>query len=224
MTDHTEPEPVRRDQLPPVPPPEWQFYRWADDNLSEGDRPRVNGHPVPVVRRLVTYGDWEPVVPGRWADEPAAPADEDRRQRYARAIWESTSLQQPWDEVPHIWRADTEEEAAAVMAVADAEQATLRQQLADAQARAAQADELLSIAHQCSNESEAARQAAEERAQKAERAANLLADAHRRAERAEAALDRVRALADRWALPGHISMPQAAAEIREALGTDRSQP
>lgn len=34
---------------------------------------------------------------------------------------------------------------------------------------------------------------------------------------AEAALARVRAVADRWVLPGHISMPTAAADIRAAL-------
>lgn len=38
-----------------------------------------------------------------------------------------------------------------------------------------------------------------------------------RADTAEAAIARVRAVADRWVLPGHISMPTAAADIRDAL-------
>lgn len=167
--------------------------------------------------------------------EPAepAPADEDRRQRYARAIWESTGLQ-PWEEAPHIWREDTEEEAAAVMAVADAETAQLRQQLADAQTRAAQADELSRIAHQCSNDAEAARQAAVQRAERAEARARTLEHVARgnkrhvqhlvpELERAEAALDRVRALAERWRHTGDRKNT-ALPELLAALDTDRSQP
>ncbi|WP_406000715.1 hypothetical protein [Streptomyces sp. NBC_00829] len=38
-----------------------------------------------------------------------------------------------------------------------------------------------------------------------------------RVEQAEAAIERVRALTDRWVLPGHISMPTAADDIRAAL-------
>jgi hypothetical protein len=40
--------------------------------------------------------------------------------------------------------------------------------------------------------------------------------------KAEAAIERVLALADRWVLPGHISMPTAANDIRAAL--DEPQP
>lgn len=65
MTD--QPPPIRRDQLPAIPPPEWEFYRWADDSLTAGDRSRINGVAAPVVRRRVTYGDWEPVTPPYWA-------------------------------------------------------------------------------------------------------------------------------------------------------------
>ncbi|QCX81194.1 hypothetical protein C9F11_38055 [Streptomyces sp. YIM 121038] len=69
-------------------------------------------------------------------------ADSQRRDRYATAIRAESS------------RVDDIALATAVMAVADAEQADLR-------TRIAQVEELLSIAHQTSNTSEAARAAAE---------------------------------------------------------------
>jgi len=53
----TEPEPVRKSQLPTTPPPEWEITT-------------VGGKGSAVVRRRVTFGDWEPVLPDHWADEP----------------------------------------------------------------------------------------------------------------------------------------------------------
>ncbi|WP_326806693.1 hypothetical protein OHB04_02550 [Streptomyces sp. NBC_01775] len=76
-TPEPAPKPLDPGQLPPTPPSEWEFFRWVDgDTLVPGDRPRVNGQSVPVIRRRVTHGPWEPVVPGRWAaaDSSTAPA------------------------------------------------------------------------------------------------------------------------------------------------------
>jgi hypothetical protein len=42
--------------------------------------------------------------------------------------------------------------------------------------------------------------------------------------KAEAAIERVLALADRWALPGHISMSTAANDIRAALDQPQQPP
>jgi hypothetical protein len=112
-------------------------------------------------------------------------------------------------------------------APADDEQATLRRQLAAAQLRAEQVEELLSIARQCSNDAEAARQAAVQRA-----------------ERAEAALEEIRAdlqyLLDyrglrhhheqsgRWDHDGspcdHCARLEQARQHLAALDTDRTQP
>lgn len=68
------PDPIRKSSLPTTPPPEFVF------STVLGARP--DGHAgcllLPgdvgdvVVRRRVTYGDWEPVRPDRWADEPVA--------------------------------------------------------------------------------------------------------------------------------------------------------
>ncbi|MCQ9178941.1 hypothetical protein KMT30_07825 [Streptomyces sp. IBSBF 2953] len=73
MTDQT--EPIRKSLLPCTPPPEWEFTtvwgpRTGEDGVAlfPGDRGPV------VVRRLVSYGDWEPVRPDRWADEPPTDA------------------------------------------------------------------------------------------------------------------------------------------------------
>ncbi|MFF8412877.1 hypothetical protein [Streptomyces omiyaensis] len=62
-----QPEPIRKSQLPTTPPPEWEITT-------------VGGKDSAVVRRRVTFGDWEPVFPNRWADEPAAPAGATARQ------------------------------------------------------------------------------------------------------------------------------------------------
>lgn len=70
MTARPEPAPIRRSELPSIPPPEWEFHTWFP-------RPDGGGDLVPGqlargvhVRRRVTYGDWEPVRPDRWAAEP----------------------------------------------------------------------------------------------------------------------------------------------------------
>ncbi|MDH6610256.1 hypothetical protein M2164_005891 [Streptomyces sp. SAI-208] len=76
MTTTPTPEPIRKSSLPSTPPPEFVF------STVLGARP--DGQPgcmlLPgdmgpvVVRRRVTYGDWEPVRPDRWAPEPPSDA------------------------------------------------------------------------------------------------------------------------------------------------------
>ncbi|MEE1814242.1 hypothetical protein PUR59_04300 [Streptomyces sp. SP18ES09] len=65
MTD--QPEPIRKSQLPTTPPPEWEITT-------------VGGKDSAVVRRRVTFGDWEPVLPNHWADEPTAAVRDGARQ------------------------------------------------------------------------------------------------------------------------------------------------
>ncbi|MEV8398798.1 hypothetical protein [Streptomyces niveus] len=98
------PEPIRKGTLPCTPPPEWEFTTVVG---GQSDDPGVllfpgNEGPV-VVRRLRIYGDWEPVRPDRWMDEPHAageaasgvqpnqPAPDGRRLALlARAIRDAT--------------------------------------------------------------------------------------------------------------------------------------
>lgn len=70
MTD--QPAPISRRSLPCIPSPEWEFHTWFP--LPDGGGDMVPGQRQRgiVVRRRVTYGDWEPVTPDRWADEPEA--------------------------------------------------------------------------------------------------------------------------------------------------------
>ncbi|MFE9003147.1 hypothetical protein ACFYOY_13540 [Streptomyces sp. NPDC007875] len=70
-----EPEPIRRSDLPPIPSPESEFFTWFPLPDGGGDMVRGQRHRGVQVRRRVTYGDWEPVRPGRWADEPACDHD-----------------------------------------------------------------------------------------------------------------------------------------------------
>lgn len=71
-------EPIRKSSLPTTPPPEWEFSTVLGAPhgcfLMPGDTGEV------VVRRRVSYGDWEPVRPDRWADEPAAEGRDAARQ------------------------------------------------------------------------------------------------------------------------------------------------
>jgi hypothetical protein len=95
MTD--KPEPIRKSLLPCTPPPEWEFSTVigtvAGCMLVPSDAGDV------VVRRQVSYGDWEPVRPDRWAEEPpsdaalaepaaapSAPADADLRDQVLHAL------------------------------------------------------------------------------------------------------------------------------------------
>lgn len=72
MTTPHEPAPIRKSSLPTTPPAEWEFstvLATRPDGLPgcfllPGDMGGV------VVRRRVQYGDWEPVRPDRWAEEP----------------------------------------------------------------------------------------------------------------------------------------------------------
>jgi hypothetical protein len=69
MTDTT-PEPIRKGDLPCTPPPEWEFHTWFPHPDGGGDMVRGQRQRGVLVRRRVSYGDWEPVRPDRWADEP----------------------------------------------------------------------------------------------------------------------------------------------------------
>ncbi|MFE5368144.1 hypothetical protein [Streptomyces mirabilis] len=61
--------PVRRDLMPCIPPSDWEFYTAvASENGVAVYRDELPGRAV--VRRRITYGDWEPVHPARWAPEP----------------------------------------------------------------------------------------------------------------------------------------------------------
>ncbi|WP_432124034.1 hypothetical protein [Streptomyces sp. C10-9-1] len=123
---------IRKSILPTIPPTEFEFSTVLSSNtaclLLPGDSGRV------VVRRRVTYGDWEPVRPDHWADEPgtdaqaeqspAGPVDPERRARYAAALRTADTYAQLER------RDDRRRFADAVMAVADTEQAALRTELA----------------------------------------------------------------------------------------------
>ncbi|MFD8254959.1 hypothetical protein [Streptomyces werraensis] len=64
-------EPIRKSSLPTTPPPEWEFFTFFPYPEEDGgDMVRGQRQRGVQVRRLVTYGDWEPVRPDRWADEP----------------------------------------------------------------------------------------------------------------------------------------------------------
>lgn len=69
MTD--QPEPIRRSDLPPLRGPEWEFFTWFPLPDGGGDMVRGQRQRGVQVRRRVTYSDWEPVSPGRWAGEQA---------------------------------------------------------------------------------------------------------------------------------------------------------
>lgn len=64
-----EPEPIRRSDLPCIPPPEWEFHTWFPHPGGGGDMVRGQRQRGVQVRRRVSYGDWEPVRPDYWADE-----------------------------------------------------------------------------------------------------------------------------------------------------------
>lgn len=72
MTDQTA-EPIRKGVLPTTPPPEYEFHTAIGTSHGCVLVPSDAG-PV-VVRRRVTYGDWEPVRPDRWAGEPETDAE-----------------------------------------------------------------------------------------------------------------------------------------------------
>jgi len=65
-------EPIRKSSLPCTPPSEYEFHTvhgGQPDSAGVLLIPGDDSGPV-VVRRRVTYSDWEPVRPDRWADEP----------------------------------------------------------------------------------------------------------------------------------------------------------
>ncbi len=66
----TDPQPIRKSDLPTTPPPEFEFFTWFPwPDGDGGDMVRGQRQRGVQVRRLVSYGDWEPVRPDRWADE-----------------------------------------------------------------------------------------------------------------------------------------------------------
>ncbi|MFJ2007041.1 hypothetical protein [Streptomyces chartreusis] len=63
--------PIRKDLLPCAPPPEWEFHTVHGARTGTDGCALFPGDSGPVVvRRRVTYGDWGPVRPDHWADEP----------------------------------------------------------------------------------------------------------------------------------------------------------
>ncbi|MFD8488666.1 hypothetical protein [Streptomyces sp. NPDC059712] len=68
------PSPIRKSILPTTPPSDYEFHTVHG---GQPDSPGVllvpddDSGPV-VVRRRVTYGDWEPVRPNHWASEAEA--------------------------------------------------------------------------------------------------------------------------------------------------------
>jgi hypothetical protein len=72
-----DPKPVRKSDLPTIPSPEWEFHTWFPHPDGGGDMVPGERQRGVLVRRRISYSDWEPVRPDRWADEPptdAAPA------------------------------------------------------------------------------------------------------------------------------------------------------
>ncbi|MGW4270819.1 hypothetical protein ACWEGQ_00275 [Streptomyces seoulensis] len=69
-------EPIRKSSLPCEPPSEYEFHTVLG---GQPDSPGIllvpndDSGPV-VIRRRVTYGNWEPVRPNHWASE-AAPTE-----------------------------------------------------------------------------------------------------------------------------------------------------
>lgn len=62
--------PIRRSDLPPTRSPESEIFTWFPHPGGGGDMVRGQRQRGVQLRRRVTYGDWEPVHPERWADEP----------------------------------------------------------------------------------------------------------------------------------------------------------
>lgn len=85
----TDREPIRRSQLPPIPPPEWEFSTVIGARGDSGCTLLPGDTGPVVIRRRVTWGDWEPVHPDHWAAEPVADAAnrnaEDPTARFQRA-------------------------------------------------------------------------------------------------------------------------------------------
>lgn len=61
-------EPIRRSDLPCIPPPEWEIFTWFPHPDGGGDMVRGQRQRGVQVRRRVSYGDWEPVRPDHWVD------------------------------------------------------------------------------------------------------------------------------------------------------------
>jgi len=66
-------DPIRKDSLPSTPPSEWEHFTWFPHPDGGGDMVPGQRQRGILVRRRITYGDWEPVRPDRWADEPETP-------------------------------------------------------------------------------------------------------------------------------------------------------
>ncbi|MET9517453.1 hypothetical protein [Streptomyces sp. NPDC002994] len=157
-----QPAPVRKSELPCMPPPEWEFFRIGDPGELPipGDNPRMNGHIWAIVRRRVTYGDWEPVRPDHWAEEePVRPVvglarggryDEQQlkvawddasagptapgglRDQYAAAIYERNNPTRRWADAHPDDLLAYAGDADAVLAVRDQELTHFRALLAEA--------------------------------------------------------------------------------------------
>ncbi|MFI2761361.1 hypothetical protein ACH5A3_21205 [Streptomyces echinatus] len=69
MTQNDPTAPIRKSSLPCTPPPEWEFYTWFPHPDGGGDMVPGQRQRGVLVRRRVSFGDWEPVRPDHWADE-----------------------------------------------------------------------------------------------------------------------------------------------------------
>ena len=74
----TDREPIRRSQLPPIPPPEWEFSTVIGARGDSGCTLLPSDTGPVVIRRRVTWGDWEPARPDHWATEPERDEDAPR--------------------------------------------------------------------------------------------------------------------------------------------------
>ena len=119
----TEPaEPIRKGLLPPIPPSEWEFHTVYGARTGTDGCALFPGDTGPVVvRRRVTFGDWEPVRPDRWADEPAGDAR-------PAAAGVAPAADQTWPSR----RAGLRDEIAAALEAADYRMDMRRGDLADA--------------------------------------------------------------------------------------------
>lgn len=71
-----DPQPILSTLLPKPPAPKWEYCTWFPRPDGGGDlSPGQHGRGV-VVRRRVSYGRWEPVTPGRFADDPTGTDDD----------------------------------------------------------------------------------------------------------------------------------------------------
>lgn len=101
-----DPKPIRKSDLPTIPSPEWEFHTWFPHPDGGGDMVRGERQRGVLVRRRISYSDWEPVRPDQWADEPptdarvssagVSPATGHRLSvQHADALWDAVAIPGP---------------------------------------------------------------------------------------------------------------------------------